>query len=360
MRRSGLCVVVFCLLVLGTGAALAAEGRTPVYQPGPIAASGKYIVTRNLSGSIIIQAPDVDLDLNGFIVSGGAAAGPVIMIFPPADHVVIRNGTLFSGNNCVATAPGGPYRKVVIEDILCHDTTSDGFALTTVASAVVRRTQVTNASGWGINWTAMNTAVGEIEHNVIRSSGGGIYVLGASSLTIAHNTVESLTGGPLPLGSGIFVDQSQGTLVAENTVESASTDGIYFRTTYASKIFDNVVERSTNNGIHLNPASFNNLVLNNNSSNNGTAAGLPGVGLYVESAMNLIEGNILNGNSSYGLLFTGCGNGFGRNMARGNAGAMVICPGNPPLTPPESCNQAIACVPYNNATSQQNLIPNLF
>jgi parallel beta-helix repeat protein len=359
MSRRGVCVVVFCLLLLGTGAALAAEGRAPVYQPGPIPASGKYIVTRNISGPIIIQAPDVDLDLNGFIVSGGAAAGPVIMIVPPADHVVVRNGTLASGNNCIGTLPGPGYRKVVIEDVLCRDVTSDGFAVATVESAVVRRTQVTNAAGWGINWTAMNTAVGEIEHNVIRRSGGGIYVLGASSLTIAHNTVESLTGVQ-PLGYGIFVDQSQGALVSENTIESASTDGIYFRTTYASKIFDNVVERSTNHGIHLNPASFNNLVLKNNSSNNGGAAGLPGCGLWVESTMNLIEGNILNGNSSYGLLFTGCGNGFGRNMARGNAGAMVICPGNPPLTPPESCNQTFNCAPYNNATSQQNLIPNLF
>jgi len=359
MSRSGVCVVVFCLLLLGTGAALAAEGRTPVYQPGPIPVPGKYIVTRNIPGSIIIQAPDVDLDLNGFLVSGGAAAGPVILIVPPSDHVVIRNGIIASGNNCIGTLGGNPYRKIVIEDILCHDVTSDGFALTTVESAVVRRTQVTNAAGWGINWTAANVAVGEIEHNVIRKSGGGIYVGGASSLTIAGNTVETLTGVQ-PLGYGILVDQSQGTLVAENTIDGATSDGIFFRTTYASKIFDNVVERSTNHGIHLNPASFNNLVLKNNSSNNGFAAGLPGCGLWVESTMNLIEGNILNGNSSYGLLFTGCGNGFGRNMARGNAGAMVICPGNPPLTPPESCNQTFNCVPYNNATSQQNLIPNLF
>ena len=359
MRRRTACFGVLVLVLLGAMPALAAEGRTPVFQPGPIPISGKYIVTRNISGSLIIQATEVDLDLNGFIVSGGAAAGPAILIVAPSDHVVIHNGTLSGGNNCIATIAGTPYRKVVIEDVLCHDTTSDGFQLLTVESAVVRRTQVTGASGWGLNWTASNSADGQIEHNVIRKGGGGIYVLGASSLTIAHNTVESLTGAA-PAGIGIYVDQSQGALVSQNTIEAVAGDGIYFRTTYASKIFDNVVERSTGHGIHLNPASFNNHVLHNNASNNGNAAGAPACGLYVESAMNLIEGNILNGNSSYGLLLTGCGNGFGRNMARGNAGAMVVCPGNPPLTPPESCNQAVNCAPYNNATSQQNLIPNLF
>ena len=59
-------------------AALAADGRTPVFLPGALlGADGKYIVTRNIAGgagsAIVIAAPHVDLDQTVSYLPAGPA-----------------------------------------------------------------------------------------------------------------------------------------------------------------------------------------------------------------------------------------------------------------------------------------------
>ena len=123
-----------------------------------------------------------------------------------------------------------------------------------------------------------------------------------------------------PGGASIYLISAIASLVSENTIAASTAQGILVRSTKGAKLFDNVVQGSSSHGIHLDPSAVDTLVLNNVAAGNGF--GLPGGhGLFVEGDRNLVERNTLNGNSGYGLFFTGAAatNTFGRNMARGNA-----------------------------------------
>jgi len=48
---------------------IAADGAIPIWEPTTITEPGKYVVTRDISGGIGIEADDVELDLNGFTIA---------------------------------------------------------------------------------------------------------------------------------------------------------------------------------------------------------------------------------------------------------------------------------------------------
>ena len=81
----------------------------------------------------------------------------------------------------------------------------------------------------------------------------------------------------------------------------------------------------------------------------------------VAGTQNLIERNLLNGNGGFGLQFCipgdSCNNTFGRNMARGNGGAVIgpcgACAGAPALFPPNSCNVAVSGGPTEQHLRRQ-------
>jgi parallel beta-helix repeat protein len=188
-----------------------------------------------------------------------------------------------------------------------------------------------------------------------------------SSLAVLNNRLEEPGGGGAGgafAGFGIVLAQCGGSLVSENTVETCKVDGIFIRNSKGNKLFDNVVRACGGNGISIDAASTDTLILNNVASGNGTA-GLAsgGSGLMVAGAQNLIERNLLNTNAGFGLQFcipaASCSNTFGRNMARGNIGAVIgpcgACAGAPVLFPPNSCNIPGCAIP--NSTFGDNLIP---
>jgi hypothetical protein len=143
-----------------TAAAYAAEGRIPVWAPGTvIGADGKYVVTRNIVGAggavITIGAPNVDLDLNGFTLSG-VAGSAVISVLPGTDHVTIRNGTL-AGGAIGVDAPGAT-RKVDIEGLKIHDVGGAGIHLGDV-EGLARRPRLAHApASRTITWAAGRAA----------------------------------------------------------------------------------------------------------------------------------------------------------------------------------------------------------
>ena len=359
--------VVITLLAFVTSSGFAAEGRTPVFAPGSVlAANGKYIVTRNIAvaaGPVIsITGPHVDLDLNGFLLTCGA--GPAISVAAGVDHVTIRNGVI-SGGTIGIDVPGGT-RKVDIEDVKIHNTAGAGIHLGEVEGAALRRNEITDTGSEGISWDGpVFIKHGTIEGNLLRRTSAAIFINNCSSVGIINNRIEepNAGGGAFP-GVGIALAACGASLVSENTVETAKNDGIFLRQCKGNKLFDNVVRGCGGNGIHLDQTTSDTLVLNNVSVGNGTAA-LPsgGSGLLVEGAQNLIERNVLNANAGFGLHFCipalSCNNTFGRNMARGNTGAIPgpcgACAGPPALFPPQSCN--IAGCALLNSTFGDNLIP---
>jgi len=67
------------------------EPRTPISAAQTIATSGSYYLTNNISGTIVITASDVALDLNGFTLSNGNPNGVTIS---GTNNVRIFNGTI--------------------------------------------------------------------------------------------------------------------------------------------------------------------------------------------------------------------------------------------------------------------------
>lgn len=359
-----------CLAWIALGA-FAAEGRTPVYAGGTfISVDGKYIVTRNMSAGaaavITIGSPNVDLDLNGFTLTGGGA--PVISVIGPSDHVTIRNGILVGGT--IGIDAGGAIRKVDIEDVKIHNPTAGaGIHLADVEGAAIRRVEITDTPSEGISWDGPGTIKhGAIEDNLLRRTSAGIVVQNCSSLGIRNNHLEEPgvgAGGAFP-GYGIVLVQCGGSIVAENTIERSKIDGIQLVAGKGIKLFDNVIRSAGGNGIHLDAGTSDTFVLHNEAEGSGTGAlGSGGSGLLVEGPQNVAEGNVLNANAGIGLHYCGpssCGNTLGRNTARGNTGAVFpgFCGGCAAFGGgafgPNSCNTTAACGTPNSSYGD-NLIP---
>jgi len=341
-----LCALVFA----GTLPALAAEGRIPIFGPGPIGADGKYVVTRDIFGTgagpvIDILAPNVDIDLNGFTLTEPAGAFPVINV--PGifvTHLTIRNGSLnFGSLGIEAPVPGD---KIVIEDVKIEFPAATGIHVLDILSIAIRRVMIQGGAATGILIDGLAPQTAVIEDSVIRDVGGNGIEFMSGSITVLNNKLAG-TGGAGPPGGAITLTAADSSLVSENTIVGSGTEGIFVSNTRGGKLFDNLVQSSVSHGIHLDPGSAGILVLNNVATGNGF--GLPGGhGLFVEGFLNHLDRNTLNSNSGYGLFFTGGGSTFGRNMARANGGPA----GCPLLFPPNSCDAGLG-----NSTFGDNLIP---
>jgi parallel beta-helix repeat protein len=354
MLRALARVVICILLLAGALPALAAEGRVPIFAPGPIVADGKYIVTRDIvavPGGVVIDvlAPNVDIDLNGFTLTQPFAL-PVINVGGVPTHLTIRNGSLALGTFGIqASIAGG---QIVVEDVKIQSPSTVGIHVLDIENIAIRRVMLQDVGGPGILIDGLGVHTATIESCVIRDVGGdGIALLGGGgTIAVLNNRIEATNiAGLGPGGASIYLAPVLGSLVSENTITASAAQGIFLRGTKGNKLFDNVVQGSNSHGIHLDAGAIDTLVLNNVASGNGF--GLPGGhGLFVEGDRNLIERNTLNGNSGYGLFLTlgSAANTFGRNMARGNAGPA----GCPLLFPPNSCDAGVG-----NSTFGDNLIP---
>jgi parallel beta-helix repeat protein len=369
MLRSGFRVSIVLSAVFSAGLALAAEGRTPVFAPGTtLAADGRYIVTRDIAGGagsvIVVTGPHVDLDLNGFVLTGGGA--PVISVAPGADHVSIHGGVLVGGTIGI-DVPGAAH-KIDIEDVKIQAMTAQGIHLGDVEGAALRRNEITDTGSEGIAWDGGATVKhGSIESNLLRRTAAGIVVNNGSSVAILNNRLEEPAtgaGGAFP-GYGIVIAGCSAALVAENTVEKSKVDGIFVVAGKGNKLFDNVVRSSGGNGIHLDAGTSETLVLHNVASGSGTGAlGTGGSGLMIEGMQNVAEANVLSANAGIGLHYCGpsaCANTLGRNTARGNTGAVLppFCGGCAAFGAgafgPNSCNIGGCATP--NSSYGDNLIP---
>jgi parallel beta-helix repeat protein len=364
------CSFVFSFTLLSV-AALAAEGRIPVWAPGTVlGADGKYIVTRNIVGAggavITIGAPNVDLDLNGFVLTG-AAGSPVISVVPGSDHVTIKNGVLVGGS--IGIDIPGATRKADIETVKIHDAAINGIHLGDVEGVAIRQVEITDTASEGILWDGPGVVKhGSIEGGLLRRTATGIAILNnCSSVGISNNRIEEPgtgAGGVLP-GTGIALIGCGAALVAENTIERSKFDGINLLNSRGNKLLDNVIRTAGGNGIHLDPGSSDNYLLHNVTTGGGTGAlGTGGSGIMIESPENVAEANVTNANAGIGLHYCGgaCSNTFNGNTARGNTGAVFpgFCAGCAAFGAgafgPNSCNTTVACgVP--NTSAGGNLIP---
>jgi len=331
------------LLAMTAIPALAAEGRIPVWQPISISPGGEgmYILTRDILASgapaitIMPGTVAVDINLNGFTIYG--AAGFNVIQAVGVDSLTVRNGTIMGGGgDGIFTME---CRKVVVEDVKVQFTDTNGISLNYVANFAIRR-NIIHAAAHGVGILVDGSSVdpfmyleGTIEGNLIRECGGGISVMLGSSVAIINNRIEAPTAG-----NGIFISPGPqqempgcvACLIAENTIQEASANGIWLSWFQNGKVHNNVVTWSGGEGIWLDAGSDNNLVLDNVAGQNGSN------GMLVDGSNNHLERNVLSQNGfaagmGFGLwIRTGVSNTYRGNTGRANGGGP--CMGMPATT----------------------------
>lgn len=319
-------MLAFIALTLVAVPAVGDEGRIPIFAaPTVIAAPGKYFVTRNLAiaaGSLItITADDVDIDLNGFVLTSTAAA-PVITA-TGVNGVTIRNGTVIGGSSNLRVNTG---TRIVIEGVQVVGATGPsgaGILLEDCTQFAIRRVVAREDQADGIdvlNGLTVPEAEGTIADSLIEGSANAIFVqtspgVGRSSVSILNNRLES------SVFNGIIYLAGEGCLIAGNSISASSLSGMYLAT-YRCTVRDNVVTANPQaGGSGILEEGDDNLILNNVVANAG------GLGFEISGDRNYVEANVANKNGSFGFKFAGVGNIYRRNMARGNAGVPGgLCP----------------------------------
>ncbi len=352
-----LSILGFVLLAAGTATVRAAEGRIPVFRPGTtIAADGRYIVTRNLTGAggiptVTIAASNVDLDLNGFVVSNVSGPEPVILV-QAGSRVSIHGGTVTGGTYAIHATSFAD--GLVIEDLEIHGTAGYGVLVASGKRVTIRRNRFSDISGGGVfcygNPTPVTATISD--NSIADVIGDGIHLEGATGSAIQNNRISNATG------MGILLSSAEAGLIADNTVDRAQFLGVAVFQGNGVIVRGNAVTRSYSHGIFVDQLTNDCLISQNNASKNGTSDD-GGDGIRIEGDRNLIERNVSNSNRGYGLHFISsfspaCGNTFSANSAHGNSGLGPACASG--LFPPESCDSSTGCAVPNKSFGD-NLIP---
>lgn len=368
MFRTTLKSLIPLVAILMALAVFAGEGRTPIYQyPTVINTPGMYIVTNNISSAgglqpiIDIRADDVEIDLNGFVLNGGSDTIPIIHAMQQ-NNITIRNGTLQSGDEGIRIGgdPDEGNWKVVIEDVRILNPKLTGIILDGITDFAMRRNNVFRTpEGIKVDGTAGGGSSGPpvqgtIEDNVLEGCSKAITVIKGGSVGIINNRI-----GKCGSGWGISFDSSEGGLIAENTIWAVGAAdpglppdgvGIYLGDAHGTKVYNNVVRETFNEGIHLTQAANDNMLLHNMVSE-ADADGIVVHGQRNHIAGNVMEWNGQPGMAGFGLHFssTSQDNIYRGNTARGNPGPLAAC--TPPGTT-DFCDEGLT-----NTSRNDNFLP---
>ncbi len=307
--KKRLVMSVVATITLGS-VAWAAEGRIPVLSlPGPpyiITAPGYYLLTRNIgytSDSVIeIRSDDVTLDLGGHTVTGPgsfvAAAIGVGGVGPGVKLITIKNGRIVSGSSGVDTLLVGAVRLEGLD----VSGSLGGLGVNADHAEVVDchvhdLVSLSGSAGAAIGVAALG---GRVTGNLIQNvPGSGIILSGFRGGEVRHNVIRNF-GSVVASAMGIDLEESGApggpgsNVIADNTVDG--TPG------------------SDDEGMEI--SSFGNLISGNIVSNNGT------FGIYVKSNDNRLERNVtnLNGSDGISLRILLQGNRFDANQSQLNKG----------------------------------------
>lgn len=355
MKRGTITLVVL-LFVASVMPIQAAEGRIPIFEPvvfdGNLSSiSGKYVVTRDITSTgtgppivfIGTGAEEVDIDLNGFTVTGGSASTLVISV-TELGRFTCRNGSLRAvftdfDQNALRVFGSGTAHRVIIEDI---NATGGGILVAGATTFALRRNIIdTSKYAIRISPSTLANATGTIEDNIsLGATIGAIFIdaLGAGILPmqgvrVVNNQADSgiiwadtvdgllLEGNSLNGGRGVSINNCTGCRVLNNAVNNNQTSplgfGFRFFDTNHCLVEGNVASGNLDDGIMLSGSTNIHLVGNVSSGNSDFGIRL------LSSTDNHLERNVTNGNGDFGILIdaTSLRNRVGKNSASGNLGA---------------------------------------
>ncbi len=229
--------------------------------PIEIANTGSYRLTSNIvvgdsaTSAIVISGRDVELDLNGFTVSGPvtcsgtpvtsctATSGGYGITTNSADayNAVVKNGFVrgFAQNGIRLSAPA------VVHDVIVRSNGNEGIFINVGGAAAgnIRGASIRNAivKGNGSTGIAASTNIVSISESFVGDNGSGGITCDACRLTknIVHNNG----------GTGITSYATTGTLLEHNVITNNTSYGAQL--TDGSNLIGNVITGNTLNSILL-------------------------------------------------------------------------------------------------------------
>jgi parallel beta-helix repeat protein len=354
-------VMLTCVLLTASLSPSADEGRIPIFVPTVINQPGSYFVSRPITSNVVIvtiNASGVVLDLNDMTLTNTTDFNSVIVLAAGVSDVVIRNGRIVRGFRGIHAPSVG---DLVVEGIDFTGTAAAAVLVESGQSVSVLNNTMTNCGGGpgadfivlGVTAAAgytggrivgneivntpyvaidlTNLVQAQISDNRIIGAyltsciGVGIRMSGGRNNDIERNVIRQS-------GCGIFADgvgsRIRGNLLSEidECAISTFTDG--------NEISENVV-RDTGDGFDCPQGiqvggSFNTVRSN-------TVTNVRGDGILISGSNNMIDNNVSEGHIA-ALPVPPCGVRFNNgnahvyrgNMLRGNigGGACGVLAGN--------------------------------
>lgn len=314
------------LAVAASSAALAAEGRIPIYEPTTISTPGSYVLTRDIdlgsaSGSAItISVDGVTLDLNGKTILSDGGNDLILINYttPAVIGVTVRNGRISGGYAAIYAPPSGTNR-VTLENIHISNTAGAAVELMHVRQLRITNCTIDGAGSSGIYVDSVGDAFPAIiEGNIITDSdGSGMDLSDLRGAVLRNNMIDGFgTDGTDRHGIEIHGDlayKSGGNLLVDNIVRrgAGTNSGIYID----ASVHDNILERnnvSGNGGSGLHSLSHRNRIVSCTANDNGT------YGILLNGDYNLVDRNTMAANGEYGLSCGNYGNAYRDNIFSDN------------------------------------------
>jgi parallel beta-helix repeat protein/predicted outer membrane repeat protein len=187
--------------------------------------------------------------------------------------------------------------------------------------ALITGNQIQN-NNTGIYAFESNASI--ISNNIISSNSGyGVILDGSSDSSISINTISNNGCAGIFASNVWSSNYSNHNTITNNQINANGSDGVEFYGSNYNTVSSNTITGNTANGIIVNGAYFNQIINNNQISSNGgngvllenhSAHNLVNsnnlssnlVGLYVlNDSSNTISGNIIQLNTSYGVVLDG-------------------------------------------------------
>jgi len=281
------------------------EPRTPISSvPFTISASGSYYLTGNVTitstvNGITIAANDVQLDLNGFTITGTTGNVAGIIVSGARANLIIHNGTVRGCGSHGINAANATHSRFENLTLTGNGLTFTGAGLQAGGRALVQFCSMVTNNANGASLGA-NSAL--LDSVMLNNNGAG------AGLT-QNGTVQrcmAIGNG----GDGISTDD-------DNLVESCVSSrngGRGINVQARCTVRNNLVSLNGSDGIEFQDRC---LIVGNTAVNNGGASAL-GAGLLASSFENRIEHNHAAAND-VGIRVLGSDNRILANSATGNA-----------------------------------------
>lgn len=306
------------LLLIAVAGPLADEGRIPIFEPTVISAPGSYVLTRDISGFgtlLSIDTDGVDLDLNGFTLSGNDGIDIVVVtVAADAAQVGVRiHGGAIDGGFAGIYCPGVNALSLTVQDVAFTGQGEFAINCSPSGSYRIERLDIREAAFGGLALGSSSPSRMVVRDNTIRDvTGFGMTLANADGSEISGNRIAGF-GSPTSAGfHGIVLNSAflsgHANRVTNNVVQSGvnGADGIYVLNNAGTLVDGNVVHGAGRHGIHID--SNNCRVTNNVTTSNGSS------GLFADGFNSFFERNSSQGNGAWGLSCGGNGLWFRDNL----------------------------------------------